>query len=72
MTPDQFRLAVKRDPQQDDLERANCDKAGQFGHQNCGVCEHGLPVFICHDCFVRSCHGKPIVYLPQDEGPNDN
>lgn len=72
MTPDQFRLVVGRDPQQDDMERANCDKAGQLGHSNCGVCEHQLPVFLCHECFVRSCgHGEPVKYQLQDEGPND-
>ncbi len=72
MTPEQFKAAVGREHRQDDLERANCDKAGQHGHTNCGVCEHQLPVFCCQECFVRSSgQGEPVKYQLQAEGPND-
>lgn len=31
-----FKLHTGRDPIQDDLERCNCDKAGETGHDFCG------------------------------------
>lgn len=31
-----FKRAVGRAPQDDDLERANCPKAGALGHIGCG------------------------------------
>lgn len=35
-------------PQQDDLERVNCPKAGDLGHWYCGWCPtHHKPYFIC-------------------------
>jgi hypothetical protein len=35
-------------PENDDLERCNCEKAGEMGHQSCGWCEtHNLPRFHC-------------------------
>jgi hypothetical protein len=45
MTRKQFIKAVGREPEKDDLERANCRRAGEPGHQTCGICEHGKPVF---------------------------
>ena len=35
-------------PEQDDLQRANCKKAGEPMHSCCGWCkEHDLPIFMC-------------------------
>lgn len=53
-TVEDFKKYVGREPERDDLDRCNCDQAGELGHWSCGICEHHLPVFECHDCFVRS------------------
>ena len=53
MTRKQFIKAVGREPEKDDLERANCRRAGEPGHQTCGICEHGKPVFECWDICMR-------------------
>lgn len=43
-----FEQATGRKPVDDDLERANCESAGQAGHHSCGWCpEHHLPRFEC-------------------------
>lgn len=35
-------------PENDDLDRVNCDEAGMPGHSQCGVCpEHKKPRFQC-------------------------
>jgi len=47
-----------REPTDDDIERANCDKAGQIGHYGCGICKHGLPTWQCHECWVAACKGQ--------------
>ena len=53
-----FIRNVGRKPEQDDLERANCEHAGKLGHQDCGVClEHNKPIFCCVDCFQLAQHG---------------
>lgn len=46
ITAQMYREATGHDPIQDDLERCNCDKAGQVGHWQCGW-NHRLnqPVF---------------------------
>jgi hypothetical protein len=36
VTAEQFFMATGFDPHDDDLERANCQKAGQPGHTHCG------------------------------------
>lgn len=47
ITVEQFIEAVGRPPQQDDLERCNCPKAGQPGHWQCGWHKDAnLPVFM--------------------------
>jgi hypothetical protein len=47
ITAEQYEAAVGHPPEQDDLERANCDKAGQIGHFTCGWDhERNLPEFI--------------------------
>ena len=46
ITRKKFKEATGHDPQQDDLERCNCKKAGQDGHTMCGWNkEGGVPVF---------------------------
>jgi len=41
-------------PEIDDLDRANCEEAGQRGHSGCGICSHKKPVFMCPECFPLS------------------
>lgn len=36
ITKAQFKAATGMAPEQDDLERCNCDKAGKLGHFMCG------------------------------------
>jgi len=36
ITRENFIEATGREPEQDDLERCNCDKAGEVGHMFCG------------------------------------
>lgn len=36
ITREKFIEATGREPQDDDLDRVNCDKAGQIGHYCCG------------------------------------
>lgn len=50
MTREEFIKITGMAPMNDDLERVNCPKAGQFGHKLCGVCPHGGPRF---GCFTR-------------------
>ena len=51
MTAERFKEVVGVAPEQDDLERANCEKAGQPGHWQCGLCEHKQPRFLfCSEC----------------------
>ena len=53
-TEQYFHNATGVLPQDDDLDRCNCDKAGQIGHYSCGICEHNLPKFMCHPCFINT------------------
>lgn len=47
ITAADFRAAVGRPPQDDDLDRANCPLAGQPGHWFCGWDhDRNLPVFM--------------------------
>ena len=49
-----FVEATRREPIVDDLERCNCERAGQIGHYNCGWCQkHDLPQFEC-GCFATA------------------
>ena len=47
ITEEQFEQAVGRTPEQDDLERCNCSRAGEIMHTQCGW-NHvkNLPVFM--------------------------
>lgn len=48
ITQEQFKQATGHEPRHDDLERANCDQAGQIGHYSCGWCEQcNRPRFQC-------------------------
>lgn len=59
MTAEEFKAATGVEPTHDDLERANCPKAGEFGHWACGVCkDHGKPVFACTVCMEKAVHEK--------------
>jgi hypothetical protein len=47
ITAEMFRKATGSDPVQDDLERANCLKAGEPGHYHCGWnSSKNLPYFM--------------------------
>lgn len=48
MNAQEFLEVVGYEPEQDDLERANCEKAGEVGHTSCGICPVcGKPNFVC-------------------------
>jgi hypothetical protein len=47
MNAEQFEKLTRHAPENDDLERVNCDTPGVLGHDSCGVCERcGWPRFI--------------------------
>jgi hypothetical protein len=51
MTEVEFKEKTGREPEQDDLERVNCNKVGQLGHWMCGWCATSAkPRFECHHC----------------------
>lgn len=39
MSAEEFEAKTGYTPEQDDLERVNCEEAGTIGHQSCGWCE---------------------------------
>ena len=48
ITAERFERATGRPPKDDDLERCNCDRAGEYMHRSCGWCvECEGPVFQC-------------------------
>lgn len=48
ITAEEFEKLFGRPPFEDDLDRVNCDKAGDVGHWMCGWClEHGVPKLKC-------------------------
>lgn len=52
MDATEFEQKVGRPPENDDLDRVNCDKHGLPGHYFCGWCEmHDKPRFEC-GCMV--------------------
>lgn len=52
MTESAFNILFGRWPEEDDLERVNCLKAGKIGHHCCGLCSKcGYPRFM----FNRNC-----------------
>ena len=47
ITAELFKQYVGREPEDDDLERCNCEKAGQAGHMMCGWnCTERLPAYM--------------------------
>ena len=53
ITKEQFEEATGRPPEFDDLQRSNCEHAGEIGHFSCGWCLlHEKPEFIC-GCRVK-------------------
>lgn len=47
ITAKYFERATGHEPEQDDLERCNCDKAGSIGHESCGWnFKKNAPVFM--------------------------
>ena len=43
-----FFIILGRWPAADDLDRVNCDEAGEIGHLCCGWCAlHNVPIFEC-------------------------
>lgn len=51
ITASQFKQMTGYEPENDDLERANCTHEGLIGHGCCGICpKHNQPRFHC-GCF---------------------
>ena len=51
MNAEEFHERTGSMPENDDLDRVNCEQAGEIGHSQCGVCEHGHPKFlVCFEC----------------------
>jgi hypothetical protein len=43
-----FELLTGYPPENDDLERVNCKRAGELGHFDCGLCRQcDMPRFMC-------------------------
>lgn len=62
-TADDFKRATGREPQQDDLERVNCDQVGEIGHMTCGWCHtHNAPAFWC-ECWQQYPVGSRRVFI---------
>ena len=48
ITAEEFKQIFGYEPENDDLERVNCEKAGTFGHWQCGWCpKHEVPRLKC-------------------------
>lgn len=55
ITAEMFKQATGADPIQDDLERCNCELAGEPGHFSCGWNdEKNRPQFMCLPERLRS------------------
>lgn len=53
ITAERFAKAMGSEPRGDDLARANCPDAGQFGHWGCGWCEHDRAAWSCLECMQK-------------------
>lgn len=49
ITAERFLEATGKPPRDDDLERCNCERAGQVGHSGCGWCDD------CNQPFFLGC-----------------
>jgi hypothetical protein len=48
ITHEKYIAATGFSPERDDLDRCNCQLAGEIGHFSCGWCEHcDKPRFVC-------------------------
>lgn len=62
ITRRKFIAATGRKPEQDDLERCNCQKAGEIGHWFCGWdYKYDLPMF--ETCGRRNREEKSNVFV---------
>ena len=47
-TAEQYKERTGHEPVDDDLERLNCERAGELGHFHCGFCQlHMKPRHVC-------------------------
>jgi len=54
ITEEIFKEKVGSAPENDDLERCNCDKAGEILHWGCGWCDDcDIPMFMCQCFFAK-------------------
>lgn len=68
ITKKKFFEATGYLPEQDDLERSNCKKAGETVHLCCGWCEkHDKPRFMC-GCMApyKSTSGRKVIQTKRD------
>lgn len=57
-TAEDFKRNLGMEPEADDLDRINCEHAGDFGHRGCGLCSHDRPKFWpCADCQASALDG---------------
>lgn len=57
MTAEAFREHYGVDPEQDDVDRVNCETVGSVGHFGCGLCPAtGKPRFSCPTCLCGQAH----------------
>jgi hypothetical protein len=64
ITKKKFKAATGREPVQDELERCNCNLAGQLGHWGCGWCETcNKPNFVC-PCMQSRMEAQRLVSVP--------
>lgn len=68
----EFEELTGRPPENDDLDRVNCDKAGQFRHEMCGICCHcGQPRFVCGGLLAHAMpEPMPVDPLDIPKDPN--
>ena len=60
LTEEEFIERTGRAPEDDDLERVNCELAGQAGHWACGWCDaHNGPQFECGCGVLIGLNAKP-------------
>lgn len=60
ITAEHFQIRTGHAPEDDDLDRSNCPKAGQIAHTMCGWDSHlDLPVFMTGNQSARLPGGKP-------------
>jgi hypothetical protein len=59
ITREEFVEAAGCQPEDDDLERVNCDKAGEIGHSCCGWNkELKMPQFLIGPLPLKAAHDK--------------